>query len=341
MQVLDGHSLPHPLSFTLPTVIAHLDTPAALADVRDARLRPLLPTTPVTRLVEVGGTGGAGGACPSISTRARRGADVPLPGPGAPGLAGAVPTMARLRQECPWDAEQTHHSLTRHLVEEAFEGGRRGPASRRRRRAGLGGYVEVEEELGDVLLQVLFHAVIASEVGAFDVDEVAASSVASWSVAIPTSSGTSTWPRADEVRVNWDRIKSEEKGRESLLDGVPVDLPALSRAHASAPGAHGRLRLGLAWTVVAKVREELAEVLAEGAQQADELGDLLFSVVNLSRHLEVDPELALRAAARSASSAGSGPWRRRVRLVRAHSRRARRPLGGGQGRRSRSWRFGE
>jgi MazG family protein len=113
---------------------------------------------------------------------------------------------------------------------------------------------------------------------------------------------------AEAVLANWEQLKQEEKGRESLLEGVPEALPALLRAHALQSRA---ATVGFDWPdlegVVAKVHEELGEVLAEDARQADEVGDLLFAVVNLARHLGVDPEQALRRAA--------GRFERRVRAM--------------------------
>lgn len=306
--VLDGHGLPHPLSFTLPTVIAHLDFPEALADVL-ARLDRVLPEDAEVCLVV--GVGAPDGEVlrgrPLDLDPARAGVRTSLYVPPTPaGLAGAVATMARLRAECPWDAEQTHHSLARHLVEEAFEAVE---AIAALPAAGApddepewGAYAEVEEELGDVLLQVLFHAVIASEVGAFDLDDVAAELRRKLVRRHPHVFGDVVVAGPDEVRVNWDRIKTEEKGGPdgSIMDRIPVDLPGLSRAVETQRRAR---TVGFDWEspgpVVEKVRSELAELDAAGSrlEVEHELGDLLFSVVNLSRHLDVDPELALRAAA--------------------------------------------
>lgn len=287
--VLDGHGLPHPLSFTLPTVIAHLDLPEALADVL-ARLDRVLPDDAEVCLVV--GVGAPDGRVlrgrPLDLDPAQAGVRTSLFVPPTPaGLAGAVATMARLRAECPWDAEQTHHSLTRHLVEEAFEVVEAIAAL-----PAAGGepdwvaYAAVEEELGDVLLQVLFHAAIASEVGAFDVDDIAAELRRKLVRRHPHVFGDVVVAGPDEVRVNWDRIKSEEKGGSdgSIMDRIPVDLPGLSRAVETQRRAR---TVGFDWEspgpVVEKVSEELAELDAAGSrlEVEHELGDLLFSVVNL------------------------------------------------------------
>jgi MazG family protein len=212
-----------------------------------------------------------------------------------------VQINARLRRECPWDRRQTHHSLARHLIEEAYETVAALEALPPEAPAGepdYPGYVEAEEELGDLLLQVVFHANLAAEAGVFGVEEVAEGIRQKLVRRHPHVFGDVEAATAEAVLANWEQLKRAEKGRESLLDGVPEVLPALSRAHELQSRA---ATVGFDWPsldgVVAKVHEELGEVLAEGARRADEIGDLLFAVVNLARHLEVDPEQALRRAA--------------------------------------------
>lgn len=303
LQVLDGRSLPDPLLLHLPTVIAQVDTAVVLYEVRDALLRLLPPETPVTRLADLGGPGeqvehlaltdlAAGHAGLRVSL---------FLDPVPPGWPGLVQINARLRRECPWDRRQTHHSLTRHLIEEAYETVAALEALPPEAPGGepdYPGYVEAEEELGDLLLQVVFHATLAAETGAFGVEEVAEGIRRKLVRRHPHVFGEVEAETAEAVLANWEVIKRDEKGRQSLLDGVPAALPALSRAHALAARA---ATVGFDWPdlegVVAKVHEELGEVLAEGARRADELGDLLFAVANLARHLEVDPEQALRRAA--------------------------------------------
>lgn len=303
LQVLDGRGLPEPLLLHLPTVIAQVDTAMVLLEVRDALLRLLPPETRVTLLADLGGPRerverlaltelGAEHAGLRVSLFLD-----PIP-PGWPGL---VQTNARLRRECPWDRRQTHHSLARHLIEEAYETVAALEALPPEAPGGepdYPGYVEVEEELGDLLLQVVFHAILAAETGAFGVEEVAEGIRRKLVRRHPHVFGEVVAETAEAVLANWEQLKQEEKGRESLLDGVPEALPALSRAHALQSRA---ATVGFDWPdlegVVSKVHEEIGEVLAEGARHADEVGDLLFSVVNLARHLTVDPEQALRRAA--------------------------------------------
>lgn len=303
LQVLDGHGLPDPLLLHLPTLIAQVDTPAVLLAVRDALLRLLPADTPVTLLADLGGPDeavvtmalsdlGAGHAGLRVSLFLD-----PLP-PGWPGL---VQTNARLRRECPWDRRQTHHSLARHLIEEAYEtvaALESLPAEAPAGEPDYPGYVEVEEELGDLLLQVVFHATLAAEAGVFGSEEVAEGIRRKLVYRHPHVFGDVEATTPEAVLANWEQLKLEEKGRESLLEGVPAALPALSRAFELQSRA---ATVGFDWPgisgVVAKVREELEEVLAPGARTADEVGDLLFAVVNLSRHLGVDPEQALRRGA--------------------------------------------
>jgi tetrapyrrole methylase family protein/MazG family protein len=302
LQVLDGRSLPDPLLLHLPTVIAQIDTPAVLYDVRDALLRVLPPEAPVTFLADLGGPEER---VEGITLEDLSGAHAGLRSslfldPTPPGWAGLVQTMARLRRDCPWDRSQTHHSLARHLIEEAYETVAALEALPPEAPAGdpdYPGYVEAEEELGDLLLQVVFHSTLAAEAGAFGVEEVAEGIRRKLVRRHPHVFGEVQADTAEAVLANWEQLKREEKGRESLLDGVPDVLPALSRAHELQSRA---ATVGFDWPslegVVAKVREELEEVLAPDARRGEEVGDLLFAVVNLARHLRVDPEQALRRA---------------------------------------------
>jgi tetrapyrrole methylase family protein/MazG family protein len=303
VQVLDGRSLPEPLLLHLPTLIAQVDTPVVLYDVRDALLRLLPPETPVTLLTDLGGPGErvdrlelgglvAGHAGLRVSL---------FLDPVVPGWPGLVQVNARLRRECPWDRRQTHHSLAKHLIEEAYETVAALEALPPEAPGGepdYPGYVEAEEELGDLLLQVVFHATLAAETGAFGVEEVAEGIRRKLIRRHPHVFGDVAAETAEAVLANWEQLKRREKGRESLLDGVPEVLPALSRAHELQSRA---ATVGFDWPdlagVVAKVQEEISEVLAPDACRPDEVGDLLFAVVNLSRHLGVDPEQALRRAA--------------------------------------------
>lgn len=305
LQILDGHNLPSPLALDKPTVIAHLSTPQVLAEVCAALGRVLPEEAELTVLVEAASPTGR-----SVRTHPDH-VDPSLAGdrtslfidtePG--GLIGVVHTMRRLRQECPWDREQTHQSLVKNLIEESYE------LVEAISRLDDGDvdwvrYSVVEDELGDVLLQVLFHASIARQAGAFDIDDVAEVLRRKLVRRHPHVFGSVEAGSAGEVKANWDRIKEEERGDasppDSALTGVPAGIPALQRASKVQNRA---AKVGFDWDdalqVLPKLGEELAELesaLGGDGDVQSELGDLLFSAVNLSRHLGVDPELALRRA---------------------------------------------
>ncbi len=223
-----------------------------------------------------------------------------------PTLDDALTLMQDLRARCSWDAAQTHESLRPYLMEEAHE---LDDAIR------SGKDEHIREELGDVLLQVLFHSVIAAERGAFDANGVADSMITKMRARHPHLYG-------DGERVPWERQKARR--RLSIVDGLPVDLPALHRAHRLQDRAAG---VGFDWPDAEgpseKVIEELAEVRAHLPALArraatredsaavdvpefdelhdeleDELGDLLFSCVNLCRKVGVHAALALDRANR-------------------------------------------
>ena len=213
-----------------------------------------------------------------------------------------------LRQRCPWDRAQTHQSLTRHLLEESYEvleaienledrDGRTSPAS----------YAHLEEELGDLLFQVYFHATLAAEEGQFDLAGVARGVHDKLVGRHPHVFGTVEVDSPEQVMANWEQIKRAEKGRASLMEGIPAHLPALHYANKVQRKA---ATVGFDWPSaegpMGKVSEELAEVRDEAAaappgpapssRLTHEVGDLLFAVVNVARHLGVDPEAALRAS---------------------------------------------
>jgi MazG family protein len=163
------------------------------------------------------------------------------------------------------------------------------------------GYADMEEELGDLLLQVVFHATLASEAQAFGVEEVAESIRRKLVRRHPHVFGDVKADTVERVLSNWEALKQEEKQRDSLLEGVSRSIPALARSHELQSRAASA---GFDWAelqgVIDKVHEEMGELLADRdvpARAHHELGDLLFSVVNLARHLEIDAEQALRAAA--------------------------------------------
>lgn len=305
-QLLNGHDLPAVLSFEVPTVIGHLDREEILADAL-ARIDRALPEE-----AEVSLACGLGASDESVVTGRSDAIDAALAGlrtslfiPAQPGgLTGAVRAMHRLRRECPWDREQSHESLVRYLLEETAELAD-AIAVLGADPDELGAYAEIEEELGDVLLQVLFHAAIAEQHGAFDITDVAETLRRKLVRRHPHVFGDVDAADAETVKANWDQIKAVEKGsREegSALSGVPASLGSVARA---AELQRKAATVGFDWPevhpVLEKVGEELFELrqavsAGDQAAVADELGDLLFSVVNVARHLQVEPELALRTA---------------------------------------------
>lgn len=216
------------------------------------------------------------------------------PAPTTPGLHHLLSIVARLRAPdgCPWDRQQTTASMAQHLVEEAFE------AADALRRADDRG---AQEELGDVLVNVAMIAQIAGERGAFRCDEVAAAAAAKLVRRHPHVFGDQKVDGAEQAYRNWEKQKRAEQGEgpRGALAGVPVALPALLRAFRIGEKA---ARTGFDWPdrdgPRQKVDEELAELdaaIAGGvaAEIEGELGDVLFSLCNLARHLGVNPETAL------------------------------------------------
>ncbi len=206
-----------------------------------------------------------------------------------------VQIMATLRgpQGCPWDREQTRESLKAFLIEEAYEV---------LEALDQGGREKLKEELGDLLLQVVFHAQVAAELGEFTMEEVLADITDKLVRRHPHVFGETCAETAAEVLSNWERLKQEERGgvtEASALAGVPKTLPALLRALRLQDKA---ARVGFDWgetpQVLQKVEEELSELkgtMGKGPEAIEgELGDLLFSLVNLARFLELNPEEALR-----------------------------------------------
>jgi nucleoside triphosphate diphosphatase len=223
-----------------------------------------------------------------------------------------IDIMAALRDPvggCPWDIEQTFASIVPFTIEEAYE-----VADAVER----GATEDLREELGDLLLQVVFHARMAEEAGLFDFGGVVEAITAKLVRRHPHVFGEASALSPSAVKALWARIKADEKraklasdatrGRpreaatSGALEGVPLAAPALSRAMKLQEKAG---KVGFDWNdvdaVLEKIREEIAEVeaeIAQGSTQAlsSEVGDLLFAAVNLARHLKVDPEAALRGA---------------------------------------------
>ena len=206
--------------------------------------------------------------------------------------------MARLRSPdggCPWDLEQTFATVAPYTVEEAYE-----VADAIER----GNLADLRDELGDLLLQVVFHSRMAEEQGAFDFAAVAEAINAKMVRRHPHVFGDADHRSSAEQTEAWETIKAEERAAKqpaaSLLDDVPVGFPALTRAVKLSKRA---ARVGFVWPsateVLAKLHEEVAELEAEVAagdidKARDELGDVLFVCANLARELDIDPEAALR-----------------------------------------------
>jgi tetrapyrrole methylase family protein/MazG family protein len=209
-----------------------------------------------------------------------------------------------LREQCPWDIEQTHTSLIPYLLEETYEVV---DALQAVDIDDPSTDVDLIEELGDLLYQIEFHATIAEQQGRFTIADVTQGIhdklVRRHPHVFPAADGERTEvDGTGDVLRNWETIKRDEKGRTSIFDGIPSSLPSLSYAFKVQKKAAGA---GFDWPDVdgalPKIAEEADEVIqahASGDREAtaSELGDLLFSVVNVARHLKVDPEVALRSA---------------------------------------------
>jgi tetrapyrrole methylase family protein/MazG family protein len=222
----------------------------------------------------------------------------------APAVASEVARFAELvrtlRERCPWDREQTHRSLTRHLLEETYEvleaiedldesavgDGRQGTGTA----VGAGGFAHLEEELGDLLFQVVFHATLATEEGAFTLADVARGVHDKLVGRHPHVFGTTEAATAGDVMRNWEQLKKAEKGRTSMMDGIAGDLPSLLYAHKVQRKA---ATVGL--EPEGTVEERLAA--ARAGTGHDEIGELLYLVVDLARRQGIDPEAALRGVA--------------------------------------------
>lgn len=201
-----------------------------------------------------------------------------------------IDIVARLRRECPWDRVQTHESLAAPLIEEAYEAVEAIETQN---------FPELKKELGDLLLHVLFHADLAREEGHFTLEDVAQAECEKLIYRHPHVFGTTEVHSADDVSRNWEQLKRNESGRTSILDGVPTSLPSLQRAARVQEKAS---KVGFDWdnkeSVIEKVREEFEEFISatDDSEREEEFGDLLFSLVNFSRHQKIEAERALRLA---------------------------------------------
>ncbi len=223
--------------------------------------------------------------------------------------------ISRLRAPggCPWDRKQTHETLRPYLLEESYEF--------------LEAVAEADpdrmaDELGDVLLQVLLHAQIASETGEFAIRDVMKNLADKLIRRHPHVFGDESVEDERDVKRKWEEIKARERGAEerSLLEGVPEEFPALARALKLQKKAAG---VGFDWDSVEGVRDKLEEELAEvfaasSAEREEEVGDLFFTAVALARLFQVDPEQALLGACRK--------FVRRFRWMEKEARRMGRPM---------------
>lgn len=229
-----------------------------------------------------------------------------------------VAVMSRLRAPggCPWDAEQTYASLSRYLLEEAYE-----TFDAIQEADATGDISNLREELGDLLLQVVFHSTIGAERGEFNIDEVAEGVTKKLVLRHPHVFGDEKFDAAQDVLDNWDTLKAnerkasgkKEKAKDSILEDVPVHFPGLLEALKLTKKAE---KAGFDWENTDQIFEKLAEETAElrGAIDAgehddieEEIGDLLFVVANLARKLDVEPETALKRTNRK--------FRRRFRYI--------------------------
>ncbi len=213
------------------------------------------------------------------------------------GLPRLLEIMRRLRDPatgCPWDVAQDFDSIAPYTIEEAHE-----VADAIARRA----WNELPGELGDLLLQTVYHAQMADEAGLFDFDDVTRAIADKMVARHPHVFGAENRDRTpDQQTADWERIKAAERGPARVLDGVAFGLPALTRAVKLQKRA---ARVGFDWPstdeVLAKIVEETQELVEARAtlteaEITEEYGDLLFVMANLARHLRIDPEAALRAA---------------------------------------------
>ena len=309
-RAVDGKALPAALPAG-PLLVSHCHSPLVLSDVKLALLERLPGEAPVTVLARLGLPDEA------VTTVSLEDLDrvvepdhltsvyVEVP-PGGPGEAWErlVALIERLRAPggCPWDAEQTHHTLARHLVEEAYEvieaiealpATAPAPAPEP---VPEGAYEHLEEELGDLACQVIFHATFAREAGAFTITDVLGGIHDKLVRRHPHVFGDVAVSGADEVVANWEVIKREEKGRASLMEGVSRHLPSLLYAHKLyRKAASAGLTFGTAEEARRRVDAGLAALAQAPADEAERrLGEALAAVVHLARLAGIDGESALR-----------------------------------------------
>lgn len=190
-------------------------------------------------------------------------------------ISRLIQVMDQLREKCPWDKEQTHQSLLKYLIEETYE---------LVDAIESGDSEQMREELGDLLLQIIFHSRIAAEKAQFTIEDVAAGISDKLISRHPHVFGDTEVANADEVEQNWEALKSAEKNRVSVVEGIPLSQPALS------------------WTsaVIERAKKKGLEVSVSPSStdsvSSESIGELLLSVVALAQSYGIDPELALRSA---------------------------------------------
>ncbi|MCS7190272.1 MAG: nucleoside triphosphate pyrophosphohydrolase [Fimbriimonadales bacterium] len=327
LQVLDARRLPHlRLDPTIPSLWFGIETPERLQAVQQQLLRFYPPEFEVFLIHAPGDESLTETRRVTLSKLTRMPSDAVtyLLTPPCPrreqvyeGFEGLVRVVAALRAPdgCPWDREQTHASLKPHLLEEVYE---------TLEAIDSGDPAELREELGDLLLQVLMHSQMASETGAFDIESVVQYLTEKLISRHPHVFGSAHAETAEQVLKNWDKTKRAQKGRDSILEGVPRAMPALARAQEISKRA---ARVGFEWDsiygVLDKLREEeneLRQAIESGdsARVESEIGDLLFTVVNIARHAKVDAEDALRTMV--------DRFTRRFQWMEAEAARRNRPL---------------
>lgn len=288
-----GLHLP-PFPPDLPALLLHLDQPGVLAAAKLV-LEAAYPPAHAIRLVQASGLQDS--TVTELPTDGLLMAIFVPPVAGGHSFEAFQEVIAHLRAPdgCPWDREQTHLSLRKHLLEESYEAlaalDAEDPAMMR-------------EEFGDLLLQIVLNAQIASEAGEFRMAEVLRAIHDKIVRRHPHVFGELELPGVEDVLQNWERLKADERrasgqGAKSLLAGLPTALPALTQAQEYQARAS---RVGFSWSelerVLEKIREEIEEVRHADDPQAlsAELGDLLFALANLARWKDIDAEAALRGA---------------------------------------------
>ncbi len=301
VRLIDGHTFSaQAAGATGPLLVAHAHAPWVLSDIKLA-----IDAGPEQRVIVLQRLGMADEAVfevawPDLDREVEPDhlTSLYLPEVAAPvagELQGTVELMARLRSECPWDEAQTHASLRRYLLEETYEVLE---AIDEVVAGAPDGYHHLEEELGDLWFQILFHSQLASESGAFTVADVARTANDKLVGRHPHVFGEVEASDAAAVARNWEAIKAEEKGRSSVMDGIPVALPALALAEKIV--TKGRRRAGALAREDLELLDQLLGRIDPEAETDETVGRRLLAVVTVAQLAGVDAEAALRFAAHAA-----------------------------------------